>query len=139
MNHIMPTQCKRLTPSTSKSVNSFRSYDTSKIRGQNWNGKIRLFCHLSCPGNFSLPLPSPMAGDYFTPCLKTTVKLKFLHQKVSHRFWYPTGCGNKDPYCMKSSIGQFLRKCCKKRSIGRGSYKRCGIDVKFVMDRQDQV
>ena len=75
----------------------------------------------------------------WAPCSKTTVKLKFLHQRVSHRFWYPTGCGNKDPYRMKSSIGQFLRKCCKKRSIGRGSYKRCGIDVKFVMDRQDQV
>ena len=32
-------KCKRLTPSTSKSVSSFRSYNTLKTRGQNWNRK----------------------------------------------------------------------------------------------------
>ena len=66
MYHLELGKCKRLTPSTSKLVNSFRSYDTSKIRGQNWNGEIKLFCHLSCPGNFSLLLPSPMARDCST-------------------------------------------------------------------------
>ena len=43
MYHIKLEKCKQLTPSTSKLVNLFRSYDTSKTRGQNWNGKIRLF------------------------------------------------------------------------------------------------
>ena len=43
MYHIELEKCKQLTPSTSKSINSFRRYDTLKIRGQNWNGKIILF------------------------------------------------------------------------------------------------
>ena len=43
MYHIELEKCKRLTPSTSKSVHSFRSYDTSKTRDQNWSRKIIFF------------------------------------------------------------------------------------------------
>ena len=46
MYHIELEKCKQLTPSTSKLVNSFRSYNTLKTRDQNRNRKIRLFYHL---------------------------------------------------------------------------------------------
>jgi hypothetical protein len=39
-------KCKWLTPSTSKLVDSFRSYDTSKTRGPNWYRKIRFYYYL---------------------------------------------------------------------------------------------
>ena len=43
MYYIELGKCKRLTPSTSKSVDSFRSYDTLKTGCQNLNRKIRFF------------------------------------------------------------------------------------------------
>ena len=48
MYHIELGKCKRLTPSTSKSVNSFRNYDTLKTTGQNWNGNGMKWDGIEC-------------------------------------------------------------------------------------------
>ena len=84
MYHIELGKCKRLTPSTSKSVDSFRSYDTLKKRDPLWSVMPKTASFKRPTHSLTRLLHStPLTRSFALPCFAPLTRL-LIHGNI----WY---------------------------------------------------